>query len=73
MANKIDLSKSVYELVNEYPDLISIMKDLGFDKITEPGMLATVGRFMTIQKGAGMKKISMEKVEEILRMHGYEV
>ena len=50
MNKKINLSKSVYEICTEYPEVIEIMKNLGFDKITNPGMLNTAGRFMTISK-----------------------
>ena len=34
MAKKIDLSKSVYELTNEYPELIDIMAGLSFTEVT---------------------------------------
>ena len=33
MAKKLDLSKSVYELTQEYPELIDIMAELGFSEI----------------------------------------
>ncbi|NLC67458.1 MAG: DUF1858 domain-containing protein [Clostridiaceae bacterium] len=52
MGSVIDLSKSVYEICKEHPDVVSIMKDLGFESITNPGMLNTAGKFMTIPKGA---------------------
>lgn len=73
MAQIIDLSKSVYELSKENLEIITIMKELGFDQITEPGMVTTVGRFMTIPKGAAMKKISMDRVIEVFEANGYEL
>ena len=54
-------------------DIIEIMKDLGFDSITNPGMLSTVGRVMTISKGAAMKNIPIEKVKEKFKEKGYEI
>lgn len=69
----IDLSQSVYEICNEHPEVIAIMKDLGFENITNPGMLKTVGRFMTIPKGAAMKHIPMEKIKEAFAAKGYEL
>ncbi len=70
---KIDLSKSIFELCKEYPELPDIMAKIGFTDITKPGMLSTVGRFMTIPKGAAMKKISLDEIEEKLSDHGFEV
>jgi selenophosphate synthetase-related protein len=69
----IDISKSVYEIVKNDPDVINIMKELGFKDITEPGMLNTAGRFMTIPKGAKMKKIPMNKIIEVFENYGYEI
>ena len=33
MAKKLDLNKTVYELTQEYPELIEIMAGLGFTEI----------------------------------------
>ena len=59
MEKKLDLSKSVYDLVTEYPEVIDIMKELGFSEITNKVMLNSVGKIMTIPKGAKMKGVSM--------------
>jgi len=59
MEKKLDLSKSVYDLVKEYPEVIDIMKSLGFSEITNKVMLNSVGKIMTIPKGAKMKGVSM--------------
>ena len=59
MEKKLDLSKSVYDLVTEYPEVTDIMKELGFTEITNKVMLNSVGKIMTIPKGAKMKGVSM--------------
>ena len=59
MEKKLDLSKSVYDLVTEYPEVVDIMKELGFSEITNKVMLNSVGKIMTIPKGAKMKGVSM--------------
>lgn len=73
MSTVIDLSQSVYEICKEHPEVVDIMKDLGFESITNPGMLKTAGRFMTISKGAAMKQIPMEKIKEAFAAKGYEL
>lgn len=73
MGRVIDLSKSVYELCKENPEIVDIMKDLGFEKITDLAMLKTAGRFMTIPKGAAMKQIPMVKIKEAFAAKNYEL
>lgn len=73
MGKILDLSKTVYELCREYPEIIDIMKDLGFESIANPAMLNTAGRFMTIEKGAEMKKIDLEKVKEAFINNGFTI
>lgn len=73
MGKAIDLSRTVYELSREIPDLVDIMKELGFESIVSPGMLTTAGRIMTIPKGAAMKGISMDKIKDAFAGKGYQV
>ncbi len=70
---KLNLNKSVYELCKEHVELPEILAQLGFTDITKPGMLQTAGRFMTIPKGAILKKLNLEQVKETLTAKGYEI
>ncbi|MCH4071374.1 DUF438 domain-containing protein [Pseudoramibacter sp.] len=69
----LDLNKSVYDLCTAYPELKGIMAELGFTQITKKGMLGTIGRMMTIPKGAAMQHIDLEKVIQALKDHGFVV
>lgn len=73
MEKVIHLSQSVYEICKAYPEMKEIMHSLGFKSITEPGMLNTAGRLMTIPKGAAMKGISLDAVREELSRRGFTV
>ncbi len=73
MGKKLDLNKPVYDLVQEYPELADILKELGFSEITKPAMLHSVGRITTIPKGAKMRKISMMKVVPALMSNGFDL
>lgn len=73
MAKEIDLRKTVFELVQEHPELMEIMAELGFASITNPVMLKTAGRVMTIPKGAAMKGLDLEKVKSELIRRGFTV
>ena len=69
----LDLKQSVYTLCTQYPELVDILKKIGFADITKPGMLATAGRFMTIPKGAALKRIDLAVVKSMLAEHGFQV
>ena len=73
MQKEIDLSRSVFELTEEYPELIEIMAGLGFTEITKKPVLHSVGKLMTIPKGAKMKNISMADVVTALMANGFEL
>ena len=73
MSKLLDLNKNVQELCTQYPELVGIMADLGFKDITRPITLATIGKVMTIPKGAAIKKIAMQDIVQIFRQHGFEI
>ena len=73
MAKKLDLNKTVFELTEQYPELIDIMAKLGFTEITKKPVLHSVGKIMTIPKGAKMKNISMMDVVTSLVANGFEL
>lgn len=70
---EIDLTQSVYTLCTQYPALIAILEEMGFRDITKPGMMATAGRFMTIPKGAALKKLDLDTIKQQLQKHGFSV
>ncbi|MBC7960651.1 MAG: DUF1858 domain-containing protein [Vallitaleaceae bacterium] len=64
---------SVYELVNKYPQILEIMVDLGFKDIVKPGILQTMGKVMTLEKGAKMKKIAWEEIVNKFEAKGFSI
>lgn len=73
MGKVIDFSKSVYEICKDNPEVVSIMRNLGFESITNSTALKTVGRFMTIPKGAAMKDISINEIKAVFIAEGFVV
>ncbi len=67
----LNLKKSIFELCTQDPELLDILYEIGFTEIVKPGMLNTVGRFMTLPKGASLRKISMDDVRKSLAQKGY--
>lgn len=73
MNKVIDLNKSVQEICHTYPESKEILKGLGFAQITNPAMLRTMGKFMTLTKGAAMKGIDIEDIKKAFIEKGYQV
>ncbi|WP_461213430.1 DUF1858 domain-containing protein [Lacticaseibacillus sp. GG6-2] len=70
---EISLETPVRELVTAHPDIVSVMVAMGLDGVTDPKLLNTVGRFMTLAKGAKMKHIALEDLTTTLAQAGFEV
>lgn len=73
MSKTINLNHTVYEIANGNPEVLDILFELGFRDIVKPGMLNTVGRFMTLTKGAAMKNIDLDMIKERFLEKGYIV
>lgn len=70
---KISLTTPVHDLVVAHPDIVPVMVQMGLDGVTQPGLLNTVGRLMTLEKGARMKHIPLTQLIETLTQAGFEV
>lgn len=68
----LPLNESVHTLCSRYPELMDILVEIGFPDIVKPGMLNTVGRLMTLPKGAMLKKLDLEQIKELLRAKGFD-
>ncbi|WP_071458982.1 DUF1858 domain-containing protein [Bacillus massilinigeriensis] len=73
MTKVIDINQTIYELYNQYPEIITIMSELGFDHISKPGMLQSAGRVMTLPKGCRMKGISLQTAISAFERHGFSI
>jgi formate-dependent phosphoribosylglycinamide formyltransferase (GAR transformylase) len=73
MKKQISFTTSIYEICSKYPEVIQIMKELGFESIINPVMLNSVGRIMTISKGAVAKNIDIELIEKTFIEKGFSI
>ena len=60
MSKTLDMSKSVHDLAQEFPEFTQVMVDLGFTDIAKPAALNTVGRVMTVPRGCSIKGIDLD-------------
>ncbi|MBI4303344.1 MAG: DUF1858 domain-containing protein [Chloroflexi bacterium] len=70
---EIDLKKSVYELTEAYPELIGILKELGFLGVANPVARNTLGRITTIPQGCVKQGKDLSEVIKKLEEKGFRV
>ena len=71
MAKKIDINKAIYDLVNRDDKLKEDLIGLGFKNLSNPLMLKTMGKKMSIRRGA--KMVGIDNVDKKLEDLGYEI
>ncbi len=70
---KININKTVYELTQEYPELIEILYELGFAGVKNPVVRNTLGRVTSLKQGIEKQKKNINEVIEVLKQKGFEV
>lgn len=70
---EVDLKKSVYELTEAYPELIEMLKELGFLGVANPLVRKTMGRKITIPQGCEKQGKDLNQVITKLEEQGFKV
>lgn len=70
---EVDLKKSVYELTETYPELIVILKGLGFLGVANAVLRNTIGRVTTIPQGCQKQGQDLADVTRKLEEKGFRV
>ena len=69
----LDLKKNVYELTQQYPELIPLLKDMGFLGVANPVARNTLGRMTTIPQGCAKQGQDLEAVIKKLEAADFTV
>lgn len=70
---EIDLNKNVHDLTEQYPELIEILKEMGFLGLANPIMRATMGKVTTIPQGCKKMGMDLDEVKKVLKEKGFEI
>ena len=70
---ELDLNKSVFDLTEQYPELIDFLKETGFAGLAFPAVRKTLGKKMTLPAGCEKQKIELAVVISQLEDLGYKV
>lgn len=71
--NSIDLTIPVAQVLDQHPEVMEILVELGFKPLANPIMRNTVGRKVSIKQGASMNGLDVAKIRQTLEFNGYEV
>jgi len=70
---KIHADQSVYEICTKYPEIKSVLAEIGFTQLLNPIQFQTVARVMTLRKGSVLRQIDLQVIQAKLHEHGYEL
>lgn len=70
---EIDLSSTLYDLTEAHPELIDILKEMGFFGVTRPAVRNTLGRVTTLTQGCEKQGKDLGEVVATLGKHGFSV
>ena len=70
---ELDLKRSVHDLTDDYPELIGILKAMGFLGGANPVMRNTVGRLTTIPQGAQKMGVDLADIIKTLEENGFTI
>lgn len=71
--NDIDLTLPVAQVVENHPELLDILVELGFKPLANPIMRQTVGRRVSIKQGAKLNGVDLGVIQQTLEYNGYKV
>jgi predicted RNA binding protein YcfA (HicA-like mRNA interferase family) len=69
----INLRSSLFDITEQYPELIPVLAELGFLGVTNEQMRTTHARVMTIPKSCEQLGIDLKKVVKALEDRGFTV
>ena len=68
---KIDINKTVFDLIEENSELKDILTEIGFKGLDNPLLIKTMAKKTSLKRGASL--MGIENLQERLENYGYEV
>ncbi len=67
----IDINETVVDILKQHPSFKRVMLEAGFNKLTHPVMLETVGKVTKLKHGMAMRRVPLDRLQSIASKHGY--
>lgn len=70
MSRYFNITDTIYDITEKYPDTISIFVASGFEHLNNPVMRSTMGKTVTLEMALSLRKVNQEvfiqKLEEVI-------
>lgn len=73
MKNVVNSNASIYEILRTYPELVNLLAKMGFDELTNPSFVRSLGRVTTLQTLAKQKNIDFNLVKQEFSKNNYDL
>lgn len=73
MNNTINLKLPIATTIEEHPEILPLLVELGFKPLANTAMRNSVGKIVSLHKGAGIIKVDIHTIIQELEWNGYEV
>ena len=71
--NTIDLNVPVAEVLDQHPEVLDLLVELGFTPLANPLMRQTLGRTVSIAQAAKLKGMDLNQIVDRLKWNGYDI
>jgi hypothetical protein len=61
-------NETVYALTEQFPKTIPVLKEAGFEKITNPLLRKTLGRAVTVKRACEEQKVDFNSLKQRIEM-----
>ncbi|MDZ7673083.1 MAG: ABC transporter substrate-binding protein [Halanaerobiales bacterium] len=66
MERKIDVNKNLFEITEEYPTVVSVLVNKGFNQLDDEAKRKSFGKQITLKQAAGLKNLDLEKLVDLM-------
>ena len=66
MKSRIDVNKNLFEITEEYPVVISVLVNKGFNQLDDENKRKVFGKQVTLKQAAGLKDLDLDKLLELM-------
>ena len=66
MKSKIDINKNLFEITEEYPTVISLLVNKGFNQLDDEAKRKNFGKQITLKQAARLKNLDLDKLVNLM-------
>ncbi|EHR38211.1 DUF1858 domain-containing protein [Facklamia languida] len=71
--NRINIDQPVYKMIQDHPEILDVLVELGFEPLANPTLLQSVGRVTSLRQGAKIINKPLASIIENLEWNGYQI